>query len=189
MKRTIWLLLLAACSSGPDPDINSPYPYGRYLGALELGDRHSPENVTTLLKLLDDPEYLVRSGAVTGLARMNKPELSRHIVPKLDPEKETVAMVRSDACLALGTLKHPESIPALLAALQSDPENVVRRDAAKALVPFGKKPEILPALAKAVDDPDVSVAWRAHVSLVELTGAKTVERTAAAWEAWLKDHP
>lgn len=185
----VLIALTAGCSSGPDPDVNSPYPYGRYLGALELAERPDTKNVQKLVSMLEDPEALVRSGAVVSLSQIGKPEFLPHLTPRLDPAVETSAMVRSDVCIALGRLKSPASIAPLLNTLAGDPEPVVRREAAKALVAFGRKPENLQGLAKAVADPDVSVAWRAHVSLQELTNAKNVAMTPEAWSAWLKDHP
>ena len=171
---------LCSCSSGPTPDVKSPYPYGRYLGALKLAENPTAENVKTLVGMLEDPEYLVRSGAVVSLSQIGRPDFAQHLIPRLDPKTESSAMVRSDVCLALGKLKNPAAIDPLLAALQSDPENVVRREAAKSLPAFGKKPAVLQGLAAAVADPDVSVAWRAHVSLQELTGAKAVAMTREA---------
>lgn len=181
--------LVAACSSGPEPDVKSPYPYGRYLGALKAAERPNAENVKIIVGLLEDPEYLVRCGAVVALGRIGRKEFLQHLAPRLDPKVEASAMVRSDACLAVAQIKNPAGLPALAAVLQSDPEPVVRRDAAKAIATFGKKPEVLQALAAAVGDADVSVAWRSHVSLQELTGAKDVAMTRDAWAAWLKDHP
>ncbi|MBI2900760.1 MAG: HEAT repeat domain-containing protein [Planctomycetes bacterium] len=183
------LLLLAACSSGPEPDVKSPYPYGRYLGALKLAEHPNASNVRTLVAMLEDPDHLARSGAVVALAQIGRPEFAQHLIPRLDPKTETSAMVRGDVCLALARLKNPAAIDPLLAALQSDPESVVRREAGKTLPAFGKKPAILRGLSAAVADPDVGVAWRAHVSLQELTGAKAVAMTREAWDAWIKDHP
>lgn len=188
-RFAVLIALAAGCSSGPDPDVHSPYPYGRYLGALELAERPDDKNVQKLVLMLQDPEALVRSGAVVSLSQIGKPEFLQHLTPRLDPAVENSAMVRSDVCIALGKLKNPASIAPLLNTLAGDPEPVVRREAAKALVAFGRKPEILQGLAKSVDDPDVSVAWRAHVSLQELTNAKDVAMTSEAWNAWLKDHP
>lgn len=189
MRRAIWLLLLTACSSGPDPDVKSPYPYGRYLGALKLADHPTADNVRILVGLLDDPEYLARSGAVVAISRIGKPEFAQHLIPRLDAQKEPAAMVRSDVCRALAVLRNPDGVAPLLATLQSDPEGAVRREAAKSLLGFGKKAEIVEGLAKAVGDSDVAVAWRAHVSLQTLTGTKTIAMTREAWEAYLKDHP
>lgn len=188
-RRFLVLLALAACSSGPDPDVNSPHPYGRYLGALELAEHPDPKNVQKIVSMLDDPEPLVRSGAVVSLSQIGKPEYVQHLTPRLDVAVEASAMVRSDVCIALGRIKNPASVAPLLNTLAADPEPVVRREAAKALVAFGKKPDLLQGLVKAVSDPDVSVAWRAHVSLQELTNAKGVAMTEEAWTAYLKDHP
>ncbi len=189
MRRAVWLLLLTSCSSGPDPDVKSPYPYGRYLGALELADRPNAENVRILIGLLDDPEYLARSGAVVAISKIGKPEFAQHLIPRLDARKESAAMVRADVCQALAVLRNAEAVAPLLGTLQSDAEGAVRREAAKSLPAFGKKPEIVQGLAQAVGDPDVGVAWRAHVSLQNLTGGKGVAMTREAWEAYLKDHP
>jgi HEAT repeat protein len=185
----VLLLVLAGCSSGPDPDVNSPHPYGRYLGALDLVSSPNAENVRTLVRLLDDPEYLVRSGAVVALARIGRPEFTQQLLPKLDPNVESSAMVRSDVCLALEKLQHTTALEPLLATLKSDPEAVVRREAAKALRSFKKDQKMCQGLAEAVGDPDASVAWRSHLSLQELTGEKKVAMTTEAWSAFLKEHP
>jgi len=185
-----WLgvvLSCASCSGGPDPDVKSSYPYGRYLGALELAENPNAENVRQIVELLSDPEPLVRSGAVVALGKIGRAEFVQHLIPLLDPQLEASALVRSDVCIAFQTLKNPQAIPQLLTCLRSDPEGAVRREAAKGLPAFGKKDEILEALVQAIADPDPGAAWRAHVSLQELTGAKEVAMTTEAWAAYLKD--
>ncbi len=165
MKRVFWLLLLVSCSSGPEPDVNSSHPYGRYLGALELGKSSGAESVRKLIHLLEDPDYLARSGAVVALGQKGDPEFSQHLIPMLSSEKEPSGLVRSDVCISLGLLGGADVVDPLLDTLKSDEDPVVRREAARALSAYKREPRVVLGLLRALVDSDASVAWRAEVSL------------------------
>jgi HEAT repeat protein len=165
MKRFLWLLLVVSCSSGPEPDVTSSYPYGRYLGALQLANRPGAETSRELVRMLEDPDALARSGAVVAMGRLRDPGFAQHLVPHLSPEKEKSGLVRSDVCIALGRLKSPDAVEPLLETLKSDEDPVVRREAARAAAEFGADPRMVLGLVRALRDPDASVSWRAEVSL------------------------
>lgn len=157
--------------------MKSAAPYERYLGARELGGRRDAEAVGEIVKLLDDPNFLVVTGAVEALADIGRREFLQHVLPRL---KHAHPMVRAYACLALGRLRNDEALPALVAALQ-DPEAWVRRSAVRALGAFGKRPEVTKALVEAVGEKEPSVALLAHDTLGDLTGRRDVARTREAW--------
>jgi HEAT repeat protein len=183
-------LLIVGCSDAPNPDLNSTNPHARFLGALEKADRsQDADTIKTLVDMAGkDPDPLARSGAITALGVIGRPGIAQHLIPIAVNAKEE-RMVRTDAIITLAKLKDPQALPALLDLLKGEPDMSLRREAAKALPAFGKKPEILAALLEALDAKDPSVAYRAHLSLTELTGLKDVARTRAAWDEALKKNP
>ncbi len=185
MKRGIWLLLLVSCSSGPEPDVKSPYAYGRYLGALQLSEKSGSNSVREILGLLEDPDYLARSGAVVALGRMRDPGFAQHLIPYLSLEKEPSGLVRSDVCLSLKRLGNPDAVEPLLDTLRLDEDPVVRREAARAVADFGVDSRIILGLVRALLDPDASVSWLAEVSLdlQENPSGKMIEIILEGWKS------
>jgi HEAT repeat protein len=173
---------MSSCS-GPEPNLKSKEPYERYLGVRELALNPDAANVPQIVKCLDDPHYLVVTGALECLADLARPEFIQHVLPKLKAEHP---MVREQACATLAAIRNDEAIPSLIAALK-DSDIGVRRAAVKALAAFGKRPEVLKVLVETVGDKDPSVALMAHVMLQNLSGRKDVVRTTAAWTEAL--HP
>jgi len=178
MKRvSVGLALLFGSCGGPDADTGSAAPYERYLGVRELGERRDADAVREIVKLLDDPHFLVVTGALEALCDVGRKEFLQHVLPRA---KHAHPMVRSYACRAVGRLGNEEGIAALADALK-DPEAAVRRSAVRALASFGKRPEVTRALVDAVGEKEPSVALLAHESLQDLTGLRDVARTREAW--------
>ena len=169
-------LLLGSCC-GPEADTKSVAPYERYLGVRELGQRRDAESVREIVKLLDDPHFLVVTGALEALGDIGSKEFLQHVAPRL---KHAHPMVRTYACRTLGRLGNEEGIPLLAEALK-DGEAVVKRSAVRALASFGKRPEVTKALVEAVGEKEPSVALLAHEALQDLTGRRDVARTREAW--------
>jgi HEAT repeat protein len=169
-------LWLASCS-GPEPNLGSQDPYERYLGVKELSSRADAEAVAVIVKALDDPHYLVVTGALECLGAIGHREFLQHAAHSV---RHAHPIVRAQACATLAALRNEGGVPALVEALK-DPEIAVRREAARALGTFGKRPEVLGALVEAVGDADASVALMAHDALTDLTGKPDVPRSREAW--------
>lgn len=169
-------LFLGACC-GPEADTKSAAPYERYLGVRELGERSDAESVAAIVKLLDDPHFLVVTGALEALGDIGRKEFLQHVAPRV---KHAHPMTRAYACATLGRLGNEEAVPALLEGLK-DAEASVRRSAVRALGAFGKRPEVAKALVEAVGEKEPSVALLAHDTLQELTGRRDVARSKEAW--------
>ena len=171
------LLLAVGACCGPEPDTASAAPYERYLGVRELGLRQDADAVRDILKLLDDPHFLVVTGGLEALGDIGRKEFLQHVLPRM---AHAHPMVREHACATIARLGNAEGIPALIEAIK-DPETGVRRAAIRALGKFGNRPEVAKALVEAVGEKEPSVALLAHETLQELTGLKDVVRSKEAW--------
>jgi len=184
-------VLLPGCGVSVAPDPNSDEPYARYLGALDLADRGDDAGV---VRLLADPEPLVRSGAVVALARMGRleyvPQVVDMIFERVDPgetESRNDPLVRSDACRALAKLRDVRGVPPMISALRGDSSVEVRRTAALCLGAFADQPAALEALVDAVGDKTVPVAHNAHVVLCRIARRTDLPREKEPWAQWLKE--
>lgn len=175
------LLLLSACG-GPEANVQSPDPYERFLGVRENEGRRDAVAVAEVVRLLDDPHYLVVTGALSTLAQMGQKEFLQHVVPQMSHKH---FLVRREACAAIGRLGNPLGVPYLLKALD-DPDGLVRRGAVKALGSFRDVPDVRPGLLKALGDREAGVVLVAHETLQELTGRHDVARSREAWAEALK---
>ncbi|MBI3857329.1 MAG: HEAT repeat domain-containing protein [Planctomycetes bacterium] len=183
MRSLFWssLLLLAACG-GPEANVKSQDPYERFLGERELVGRTDAAAMTQLVGFLEDPHYLVVTGAIEILAGQGRPEFIQHFVPKL---KHKHPLVRQAACEAIATIHGEEGIPGLVETAK-DPEPGVRRSALRSLSQFPSRPESLRTLVDAVADKEPSVSYLAHRLLCERTGRKDVKQTKEAWAEAVK---
>jgi len=178
MRPLLWpaLLLLASCG-GPEPNLKSQDPYERYLGTRELMERSDAVTMAEIVLLLEDPHFLVVTGAIEFLAHRGRPEFLQHIAPKL---KHKHPLVRQTACAALGTIRNPEGIPLLIETLK-DPETSVRRSALKALAKYLDDKTAQTAVIDCVEDKDPSVSYMAARLLYEKSGKNGIERSRKAW--------
>ena len=183
MRSPVWLLplLLAACS-GPDANVKSEDPYERFLGERELVGRTDAESVGQLVRMLEDPHYLVVIGAIEVLAAHERPEFLQHFVPKL---KHKHPMVRQAACDAIARVHGDEGLPGVI-ELVKDPDTMVRRSALKALAQFPRRPDATRAMVEAVGDKDPGVSYMAHRLLSERTNRTDVKQTKEAWAEAVK---
>jgi len=183
MRSPFWLLplLLAACS-GPEANVKSEDPYERFLGERELVARTDAESIGQLVRMLEDPHYLVVIGAIEVLASHERPEFLQHFVPKL---KHKHPMVRQAACDAIARVHGDEGVPGVL-ALVKDPDAMVRRSALAALAQFPRRPDATRAMVEAVGDKDPGVSYMAHRLLSERTNRTDVKQTKEAWAEAVK---
>jgi HEAT repeat protein len=180
--RPYWICLLLAACSGPEANVNSPDPYERFLGVIEMEGRRDAAGVTELVRRLEDPHYLVVAGAVTTLAELREKNFLQHVAPLT---KHAHPLVRRRACEGLGLIAHPEGLPFLIKALEDvDPQ--VRRGAIMGLAAFGDGPDVRRGLLAAMGDKDPGVALLAHETLRELTGKRDVPRSKDAWAEALR---
>ena len=183
MRSSFWpaLLLLMSCS-GPVPNTKSQDPYERFLGERELVGRTDAQAMAELVGFLEDPHFLVVTGAIEILAAQGRPELLQHFVPKL---KHKHPMVRQAACAAIALIQNPEGVAGLLEALK-DPDTGVRRSVLKALAQFPSSAPALRGLVESVADPDPSVSYTAHRLLGEMTKRTDVPQTRDDWAKIIK---
>ena len=174
----VWiaLLLFAACG-GPEANLKSTDPYERFLGVREQAAVGDAASVAEIVRRLEDPHYLVVSGALTSLADIGRPEFLQHAAPLV---QHPHPMVRREACGTIARLRNPLGVPFLLKAAE-DADGWVRRGAIKALGAFREVPDARRGVLKALDDPEAGVSMTAHQTLQSLTGRLDVPRTRQAW--------
>ena len=182
MCRPVWICLLLASCGGPEANLKSGDAYERFLGVRELEGRRDAASVAELVRRLEDEHPLVVAGAVTTLGESGRKEFLQHVAPMTTHKS---ALVRRDACEAVGRLANPLGVPFLVKALE-DPDGLVRRGAVKALAVFREVPEARQALLAALGDKDPGVVLVAHDRLREITGRRDVARTREAWAEILK---
>jgi HEAT repeat protein len=188
LRRSCVLLLLSACG-GPEADTRSKDPYERYLGLREIADARDTSSEPEVVRLVDDPHYLVVTGALEVMAAFGRKEYLPYALPKLevkekDRERENHPMVRSQACTTVAVCGGPEGLGPVLGVLAADPDPTVRRAAVKVLAArYGKDPRVLQALVAAVGEKDPGLSFMAHQKLCELTGRKDIPRSRDAWAA------
>jgi HEAT repeat protein len=179
MRRLAWALLLLASCSGPEPNTLSKDPYERYLGVKEIGVAGDVAAEPELLRLLDDPHYLVVTGVLEVMARFGRKEYLPYVLPRL---KSGHPMVRAQAIETVAAIAGAEGLDPIASVLASDPDPAVRRPAVKVLAAvYGKNPKARQAFVEALGDKDPSVAYMAYQKLCELTGRNDLPRSKEAW--------
>ena len=127
---------------------------------------HKGDNLTTLLKELEDPDEDIREEAVSSLGRIMDPRVVKPLMLVLltDPVED----IREGAADVLGLIGDQTAIPALIRALR-DEDEFVRDSAVRALGRIGSNQSI-PALEQALQDNDEGVRESAAHVLKELNG-------------------
>ncbi len=145
----------------------------------------SPDAMTVLVdRLLKDPDPLVRAQAARSLGRHRYPEGVAYLLEAL---KDTHAVVRWDACDALGHVGDPVAVEPIMALLVTDDNVDVKRAAAGSLTLF-KDERSIPALIAALGDLEPGVAKSAANALVLITG-QGFGLDREAWQAWWNSRP
>ena len=114
------------------------------------------------LKLLDHPDYVVRTRATCILVDFGGEDKVPHIAKVLKNDENE--LVRHEAAFSLGQMCYSSSIKPLTDATLNDPSMFVRHEAAIALGVVGSN-DAKEALEKALDDPDKPVVESAIVAL------------------------
>jgi hypothetical protein len=156
MKVLVFILLavfIAGCS-GVKPDIRSSDPDERRTGIWELSPEPTGDDLEVVIRLLNDPDDLVRDAAITYLAKMGKGRFLPEVRVRL---QDVSPIVRGTACRLVGELRDSESVGTLIKLLREDQEIVVRREALKSLSVFLNKEEALQGMKFAQSDKDPSI--------------------------------
>ena len=179
MRRLFWIIPLLASCSGPEANTRSKDPYERYLGVREIGQAGDVASEPELVRLLDDPHYLVVTGVLESMAEIGRKEYLPYALPRL---KGGHPMVRGQACATVAGVGGADGLEPVLVVLKEDPDVGVRRAAVKAVAArYGALPRAREALVETVGDRDASLSLLAHEKLRELTGRMDVPRTKEAW--------
>ena len=93
--------------------------------------------------------------------------------------------VRMEACAVWARRGGPEAVSLLAARSQADVELDVRLQALRMLGELGDE-KAVPVLAKALEDPDPAVQYRAVASLKEVSG-RDLGNDVNAWREWAAD--
>ena len=121
-----------------------------------LGHMRASEALPLLTQALSDPRAMIRFKASQAIGQLKTDESVRLLV--LHMEKEEDRMVRAEMVRALGNSENPLSEKALVQSLVSDPEPLVRWNAALTLKTFTSlSPEARSALIAAQQDPSLMV--------------------------------
>jgi HEAT repeat protein len=146
------------------------------IAAIQAIDRNAPETIETLLRALDDPEWLVRSRAATALSNVSDPDSAKRRTERLLLRlKDEDKFVRVSACCALWKMDRqnlPEVLSVLIAALQCKDCPETRSYACKACGAIGPPAKAaVPALERLRDDDEWGdVRSAATAALRQITG-------------------
>ena len=117
-----------------------------------------------LVTLLSDADVWVRMAAARALGELRDRRATEALSATL---LDSDWRVRQMAAWALSELKDERAVKALGSALLSDPQVVVRRDAAEALGEI-RSADGLPYLRQAINDPEAAVSAKARWAISEI---------------------
>ena len=128
----------------------------------EMESRYEQKDTEYFVKLLDHPDYVIRTRATCILVDFGGEDKVNHVARVLRDDKNE--LVRHEAAFSLGQMCYSSAIEPLADATLHDPSMFVRHEAAIALGVIGSK-EAKEALKKALNDPDKPVVESAIVAL------------------------
>jgi deoxyhypusine monooxygenase len=128
----------------------------------EMEAKYEQKDTEYFVKLLDHPDYVVRTRATCILVDFGGEDKIPHIAKVLKHDENE--LVRHEAAFSLGQMCLSSGISPLVDSTLNDPSMFVRHEAAIALGVIGSK-EAKEALEKALDDPDKPVVESAVVAL------------------------
>ena len=128
----------------------------------EMESKYEQKDTEYFVKLLDHPDYVVRTRATCILVDFGGEDKVPHIAKVL--KNDDNELVRHEAAFSLGQMCYSSSIKPLTDATLNDPSMFVRHEAAIALGVVGSN-DAKEALEKALDDPDKPVVESAIVAL------------------------
>ena len=129
---------------------------------VEMEAKYEQKDTEYFVKLLDHPDYVVRTRATCILVDFGGEDKVPYIAKVL--KNDDSELVRHEAAFSLGQMCYSVSVPPLTDATLNDPSMFVRHEAAIAHGVVGNKEAKL-ALEKALNDPDRPVVESAIVAL------------------------
>ena len=128
----------------------------------EMEKKYEQKDTEYFVKLLDHPDYVVRTRATCILVDFGGEDKVPYIAKVL--KNDDNELVRHEAAFSLGQMCYSSSVSPLTDATLNDSSMFVRHEAAIALGVVGNK-DAKDALEKALDDPDKPVVESAVVAL------------------------
>lgn len=132
----------------------------------EMEDRYEKKDTEYFVKLLDHPDYVVRTRATCILVDFGGEDKVKHVAKVLKNDENE--LVRHEAAFSLGQMCYSSAIPHLAEATLHDPSMFVRHEAAIALGVIGSK-EAKEVLQQALSDSEKPVVESAIVALSNIT--------------------
>lgn len=132
----------------------------------EMEDRYEKNDTEYFVKLLDHPDYVVRTRATCILVDFGGEDKVKHVAKVLKNDENE--LVRHEAAFSLGQMCYSSAIPHLAEATLHDPSMFVRHEAAIALGVIGSK-EAKEVLQQALSDSEKPVVESAIVALSNIT--------------------
>lgn len=128
----------------------------------EMEAKYEQKDTEYFVKLLDHPDYVVRTRATCILVDFGGEDKIPHVAKVLKHDDNE--LVRHEAAFSLGQMGLSSGVPPLIDATLNDPSMFVRHEAAIALGVVGSN-DAKEALEKALKDPDQPVVESAVVAL------------------------
>ena len=128
----------------------------------EMESKYEQKDTEYFVKLLDHPDYVIRTRATCILVDFGGEDKVPYIAKVLKNDENE--LVRHEAAFSLGQMCYSSAIGPLADATLNDPSMFVRHEAAIALGVVGAK-EAKETLEKALDDPEKPVVESAIVAL------------------------
>jgi HEAT repeat protein len=156
----------------------------------DIGTLEQNGDVKGLTRLLSHRDVNVQWKAAEALGRMGEPA-SRELITRTYSLNRDI---RIGAVEVLGEMRERSAIPKLIILLQDDQSTEVRWASALSLGEIGD-PGVIPALVKALKDPDKYVRYGVALSLEELKWTPNTSEELAyylvAGQKWeeISDHP
>jgi HEAT repeat protein len=152
--------------------------------AARSGPRESQEEFTAALvkEMLAEHDPRVRCRILEAAREFDTPTATAVCKGALQEPDERVRMA---ACSAWARRGGPEAVPLLAARYQTDTELDVRLRALRELGTLGD-PTAVPVLAKALEDRDPAVQYRAVAALKEVSG-RDLGDDVNRWREWAAD--
>lgn len=129
-----------------------------------------------------DPDPLVRSAALNGLAMQDRKE-GLEVAKRV--RTDTSAMVRWDAVKIMADAHDASLVPVLAEMAQTDEDANTRCDSVRALGKYDD-PRSIAALIDRLGDSDISVAHAARRSLTQIAHGVDLGMKPEAWRKWLQ---
>lgn len=137
----------------------------------EMESKYESRDTDYFVKLLDHPDYVVRTRATCILVDFGGEDKVPHIARVL--KNDNNELVRHEAAFSLGQMCYSSSIDPLADATLNDPSLFVRHEAAIALGVVGSR-DAKDVLNKALVDPDKPVVDSAIVALSNIQFMETL---------------